>query len=80
MVNQEKKKKNLEGFFLYFVVVKEKRHILGSYWFEIYGNTMTSTLSHHQDYLPIVSSHNLHIIFKLSKLGIKHFKQITIRS
>ena len=47
MVNQEKKKKNLEGFFLYFVVVKEKRHILGSYWFEIYGNTVTSTLSHH---------------------------------
>ena len=60
------------------MLVKEKISILRSYWFEIHGSTVTSTLTQNLDYLPIVSWGKPHIDLNLGKSQIQSFMQIAI--
>ena len=69
MVIQEKRK-NLEVFFLDFMVVKEKRRILGSSCFEIHGCIVMSILTQNWNYLLVVSWGKLLVALKLRKSGI----------
>ena len=48
----------------------EELSILGSFWFEIHDNIITSTLSHNQDYLLVVSFGKPHMVLKLRKSRI----------
>ena len=76
----QKKRNNLEGYFWDSMVVKEKRSILGSFWFEIHDSKVTSTLSQNWDHLHWVSWGKLPMVLKFRKLEIQCFKRIAIRS
>ena len=80
VVTQEKRR-NLESSFWDSMVVKEKKKsILGSSWFEIFDNTMMSTLSQNRDYFKLFSQVKSHTFFKLRNSGIQRFKWIAIQS
>ena len=59
---------------------KKRRKILGSSCFEIHGSTVMLTWTQNWDYLSVVSLGMPHMVLKLRKSKIKHFKRFVILS